>query len=124
MNTKIAAVTEDGSTISSHFGMAPMYRVFTIEDSNVVSDETRSKPHHQRHPDHKHGGHELHGHADMFAPVADCQVLLCGGMGTPAYQKAQVAGLQVVLVGGEIGAVVEAYLAGQVESDPRRVHQH
>jgi len=121
---KIAIVTEDGNNISSHFGMAPIYRVFTVEGGSVVSDETRSKPHHQRHPDHSHGGHSAHGHADMFAPVRDCQVLLCGGMGSPAYQKAQAAGLEVVLVGGEIQAAVQSYLAGGITSDPRRIHRH
>jgi predicted Fe-Mo cluster-binding NifX family protein len=60
----------------------------------------------------------------MFAPISDCKVLICGGMGTPAYQKAQAAGLEVVLVGGEMRMAVDAYLLGQLHSDPRRVHQH
>lgn len=123
METKIAAVTDDGQKISSHFGMAPHYRVFTIRDGRIIADESREKPHHQHHPDHG-AGHQHHGHADMFAPLADCQVLLCGGMGTPAYQKAIAAGLQVSLVGGEILPAVQAYLDGSLNSDLRRVHQH
>ena len=121
---KIAVVTENGRQISSHFGMAPAYRVYTVEDSRVIAEEERAKPHHTHHPDHS-GGHEGHGlHEDMFAPISDCQVLICGGMGTPAYQKAETAGLQVVLTGGEMLTAVEAYLLGQLNSDPRRVHQH
>lgn len=84
MNLKIAAVTDDGERISSHFGM----------------------------------------HNDMFAPIAGAQVLLCGGMGTPAYQKAQAAGLEVVLTGGEIEKTVQAYLQGELHSDLRRLHNH
>jgi predicted Fe-Mo cluster-binding NifX family protein len=60
----------------------------------------------------------------MFAPIADCQVLLCGGMGTPAYQKAQQAGLEVVLTSGALPQVVQSYLEGRVISDYRRIHQH
>jgi hypothetical protein len=101
--------------------MAPEYRVFTVENSQVLSEERRPKPHHAHHPD---GQHHDHGHDDMFAPVADCRVLLCGGMGTPAYQKALATGLEVVLTGGEIGPAVQAYLSGQTNSDLRRVHQH
>ncbi len=124
MMQKIAVVTENGRQISSHFGMAPAYRVYSIEDGKVVAEEERAKPHHTHHPDHN-SGQAQHGlHEDMFAPIGDCQVLICGGMGTPAYQKALAAGLEVVLTGGEMRTAVDAYLLGQVNSDPRRVHQH
>ncbi len=120
MIRKIAAVTEDGRTLSSHFGMAPEYLVFSVDGERILTEEQRHKSHHQRHPDHQGS----HGHADMFAPIADCQVLLCGGMGTPAYQKALHAGLEVVLTGGEIRTALQAYLEGRLSSDMRRVHQH
>jgi predicted Fe-Mo cluster-binding NifX family protein len=42
-NMKIAAVTEDGITISQHFGRAPYYVVVTIADGRVVSKEVRDK---------------------------------------------------------------------------------
>ena len=127
---KIAAVTEDNQVLSSHFGRAPFYRVFSVENGTVVAEEERAKPHHGEHQhehshalDH-HSEHHHHDHADMFAPVGDCQVLLCGGMGAPAFQKAQAVGLDVILTGGEIKAAVEAYLKGEVESDLRRIHMH
>ncbi len=122
MNYKIAAVTQDGLYLSSHFGMAPLYRVFTIEDGRIVAEEQRPKPHHGQHPQHHHGSEQPH--ADMFAPIRDCRVLLCGGMGSPAYQKALEAGLEVVLTGGEIASAVQAYLQGRIDHDPRRIHHH
>ncbi len=93
-------------------------------DGQILEEIVRQKPYHSHH-DHpgQAGGHNG-GHTEMFAPIADCQVLLCGGMGQPAYQKALDAGLQVVLTGGELRAAVEAYLSGQVVSDLRRIHQH
>jgi hypothetical protein len=60
----------------------------------------------------------------MIQKIADCQVLLCGGMGMPAYQKAQAARLEVLLTGGEIQAAVQAFLDDKIVSDLRRVHQH
>ncbi len=45
-------------------------------------------------------------------------------MGTPALEKAQAAGLEVILTGGDILAGVQAYLAGQLTSDLRRIHRH
>lgn len=154
MSLKIAAVTEDGQKLSSHFGMAPSYIVYSVEEGQVVARETRAKPHNSQHG-HAGGGHDHaehaahiptepldlhpaqpmgpgqgpghhggHQHGRMFAPITDCQVLLCGGMGTPAYAKAQAAGLEVVLTGGSLEQAVEAYLAGTLASDMRRVHSH
>lgn len=125
MAYKIAVITEDGQKISSHFGMAPLYRVFEVDGGRIISEAERSKPHHEQHP-HGEGHHEGHsgGHADMFAPIADCKVLLSGGMGEPAYEKARRAGLEVVLTGGEIRQAVQNYLEGQVTSDMRRIHRH
>ena len=124
MMQKIAVVTENGRQVSSHFGMAPAYQVYSVEDGRVVAEEQRLKPYHAHHPDHTraHAGHDLH--EDMFAPIHDCQVLICGGMGTPAYQKALAAGLDVVLAGGDMRAAVDDFLLGQLTSDPRRIHQH
>ncbi len=120
MEHKIAFVTEDGARISNHFGRAPYYRVFTVADGRVVSEEQRGKAHHGAHAPHHHGHHN---HADMFAPVSDCRIMVAGGMGTPAYAAAQRAGLEVILTGGEIQAALQAYLSGTLEHDPRRVHQ-
>lgn len=127
MTLKIAAVTEDGIRISAHFGMAPQYRVFTVEGDKIIADELRAKPHHSHHPGQGHNhdhDHHAHDHEDMFAPIRDCSVLLAGGMGTPAHQKALAANLQVFLTGGEISQAVQAYLQGMLINDPRRVHAH
>ena len=125
MTYKIAAVTEDGRKISSHFGMASTYRIFTVADNQILEETQRPKPHHAHHPQHEgqHAGH-TGNHDDMFAPLADCKVLLCGGMGEPAYQRALAAGLEVVLAGGDIRTAVDTYLSGELASDMRRVHRH
>ena len=107
--------------------MAPFYQVFSVENGEIRDHETREKPHHERHPDHGSNHGHSHGsghHQNMLAPIADCQVLICGGMGSPAYAKAEAAGLKVVLTSGEIRATVQAYLDGKIQSDDRRVHIH
>lgn len=121
---KIAVVTQDEVKISAHFGMAPNYRVFTIEAGKIVARETREKPHHKKHPQHGSHDHKHHNHANMLAPITDCQVLIAGGMGGPAFAKAQAAGLAVILTAGEIEAAIQAYLNGELHSDQGRVHIH
>jgi len=59
----------------------------------------------------------------MYAPISDCQVLLCGGMGTPAHENAEAAGLKVIMTSGKISDAVQSYLAGSLTSDPRRIHK-
>lgn len=120
---KIAAATEDRRTLSSHFGRAPFYLVFSLEDGQVVAVTERSKPFHGQHHNHSNADHNRL-HEDMFAPLADCQVLMVGGMGDPAYQKALSNSLEVILIGGEITQAVQAYLRGEAVSDPSRVHHH
>ena len=118
----IATVTDDGLILSNHFGMASQYLVIETEDGLVMRQETRAKPHHIVHPDQSQPhGHEEQLHEDMFAPIRDCQVLLVGGMGGGAYEKALASGLEVVLTGGPIREALQAYLNGQLASNNLRM---
>jgi len=97
---KIAAISEDESTISQHFGRAPLYVVVTVEEGQIVSKETRPKTGHHtfaghQHPDLPPGvqhGYDVGAqgkHRSMAETISDCQVLLAGGMGWGAYESIQ-----------------------------------
>ncbi len=123
---KLAFPTQDGETIYPHFGQARFFKVLEVKDGIVVSGELREKEVHQHHESehhpHEHGGH--HAHA-MFDLLKDCQVLIAGGMGTPAFSRAQEQGLEVILTGERsIEKALQAYLQGALHSDLRRVHAH
>jgi len=135
---RIAIPTEDGVHISEHFGQAPRYVVYTVEDGRIVGREERPKAHHEHHDhEHGHGHHHHHHHHDhhngeepgqhfqaMIANIRDCQVVILGGIGEPGYQRLLAAGYEVYLTGGRIEDAVQAYLAGRLPSDPSRVHHH
>jgi predicted Fe-Mo cluster-binding NifX family protein len=61
---KIAVVTDNGQTISAHFGRAPYYLVFTVENGAISRREMREKAgHHQFAGEHhEHGDCHEHGH--------------------------------------------------------------
>ena len=122
---KIAIPTDDGETISAHFGRAPFFVVVTLNEGEAPQFEKRSKAYHgstEHTPEADHHGHDHH---PMFAPIADCQVLLAGGMGQPAYDHAAAAGLEVLMTGEKsITAAVDTYRSGLLVSDPRRIHRH
>jgi predicted Fe-Mo cluster-binding NifX family protein len=129
---KIAAVTEDGVTISQHFGRAPYYVVLTIENGQVVGREQREKVAHGRGAGgHVHIEGQAHGfdaasqdtHGRMAAPIADCQLLLARGMGMGAFQSLQQAGIEAVItILPTIDEAVAAYLAGTLANHTERLH--
>jgi len=131
---KIAAVSEDGTTISQHFGRAPFYVVVTVENNVIVSQEKRDKMGHAHFAGEPHAeGEDPRGHgfdpaaqsrhASMAAAIADCQVLLARGMGAGAYESMRQANIQPVVT--EIAAIdeaVQAYLAGELVDHTEKLH--
>jgi predicted Fe-Mo cluster-binding NifX family protein len=133
---KIAAVSEDGVTISQHFGRAPYYMVVTVEEGRITGRERRDKPGHgQFGHEHAHGEHDhsdpRHGfepaaqrrHGAMAAVIADCQIVLARGMGMGAYESMKAAGIRPVVT--EIENVDEAALAaagGTIVDHRERLH--
>lgn len=124
MAVKIAFPTDEGETISRHFGQAQYFKVFVVDEGKATVGELRSKASHQ-HGDHSHA-EGVHPGQQMVETIADCQVLIAGGMGAPALARATAAGLKVMLTReSTIQAALEAYLAGKLENVPSLVHsQH
>jgi predicted Fe-Mo cluster-binding NifX family protein len=146
---KIAIVTDDGQTISRHFGRARYYAIYTVQDGQVVSTEQVEKEmHHHGHHSHGHASsnvqlhetHESHGdhdhehehdashnhdhdHAEMFAPLAGCDVVLARGMGQGAYNGLNAIGVQPIVT--DIPAItdaVRAYVDGTITNHPEKLH--
>lgn len=130
---KIAVVSEDGKTVSQHFGMAPYYVVVTAEGDKVSGNETRSKAGHHAQGAHRAGEHPSgpHGfdaasqatHSSMIANITDCQVLIAGGMGWGAQQSLKSAGIETVVTEvQDIDQAVKLYLAGKLPNRAERLH--
>lgn len=134
---KIAAVSEDGVTISQHFGRAPFYVVVTVENGVIISHETRDKMGHAQfasdpHAEAAHGADPRgHGfdpasqdrHARMAVAIADCEVLLARGMGAGAYQSMEQAGIRPVVTNHvTIDEAVQAFVAGSLEDHVEKLH--
>ncbi len=134
---KIAAVTDDGNTISAHFGRATKYAVLTVEEGTIVARELRDKAGHhdfQHHETHDHDHHE-HGqgrgmgrhagekHRRMFESIPDCEIVLARGMGQGARQGLIARGIQPILTDiADIEIAVLALLDGTMVDHPERLH--
>lgn len=131
---RIAIATEDGRTISRHFGRAMLYAVLTVEDGGVVLREIRDKstPHGSgdvAHVDDEAGGPHGTGpsardkHLRMFGTVTDCAAVIAGGMGTGAYDHAVEAGLRPYVTSMiDIDEAAIACEAGRLVDEVGRLH--
>jgi transcriptional regulator with XRE-family HTH domain/predicted Fe-Mo cluster-binding NifX family protein len=132
---KIAFITDDGKTISQHFGRARFYQVFTIEGTKIVDSEMRPKLGHfqfgEHHHDAEHHHDDTHGHTGeahskhqrMADAISDCSVVVCGGMGMGAYESMRQLGLKPIVTDlADIEAAVQAYIDGKLIDHPEKLH--
>jgi predicted Fe-Mo cluster-binding NifX family protein len=131
---KIAVITEDGSTISQHFGRAPYYQVVTVENNQIVNRELRPKlghthfanqPHAPEQPGQPHGTDQASHdkHLQMSETITDCEALLCGGMGMGAYESMKQRGIRPIVTGiTAIDEAVLAYAEGKIVDQVNRLH--
>jgi len=130
---KIAVVTNNGKTVSQHFGRSRYYRIATVRDNIVIAEEIRERGtgHFAQQQNHEHDhnaerheeGNGRHGfgaeaqskHAMMAQEISDCNVLVAGGMGSGAYENFKSAGLDVILTDlHSIDEVFAKYIDGSI----------
>jgi predicted Fe-Mo cluster-binding NifX family protein len=131
---KIAAISEDGTTISQHFGRALLYVVVTVENGKITDKENRSKAGHHNFTGEQHSEAapgERHGygagsqsrHDQMAQSIEDCQVLIVGGMGWGAYESLKSRGIGTVVTDvDDIEKAVALYLEGKLTNLMERLH--
>ena len=105
---RIAVVTDDGKTVSKHFGRATHFLVATVEGGQIVAREMRQKLGHGRFANETHDVQipgQPHGmgpqaesrHGQMIETITDCEALICGGMGYGAYESVRQGGIRPII---------------------------
>jgi predicted Fe-Mo cluster-binding NifX family protein len=132
----IAVVTDDGQTISQHFGRAPYYLVFTVEANEIVGKELRDKVGHQQLAQEEHGhasdadprGHGFGVHSDakharMIEAIQDCQAVIVRGMGRGAHLALEQANIRPFVTDlADPEEAVKAYIGGTLADHTERLH--
>ena len=131
---KIAFATDDGKTISAHFGKASHYLVVSIENGQPVQRELRDKPAHSHSSNEPHSLHvtgQPHGfdpasqdrHNRMIDPIHDCEVMISRGMGRGAYASLLSAGLRPIVTDIlEIDQAATAFIKGEIVDHTEKLH--
>ena len=117
---RIALPTNDGESVSPHFGRSAGFLVFEIEEGRIKSREIR--PSQSCHP-HAEGecgdhaaGNEPHSHAGILSALAGCDVVICAGMGWRAAEALKSGGIGEIAITTPRPAedAVAAFLAGSL----------
>ncbi len=114
----IAAEDDKGldGEVSHHFGRCLSYVVAEVEGGKVVSTRVQMNPHYENHQP---------GQMPVFIRGLGADVILAGGMGPRAVAMFQQFGMEVATGAiGNVGRVLDAYLAGQVEGIVPCSHDH
>lgn len=141
---KIAFITDDGKTISRHFGRAQYYLVIEVEDGEVKNREMREKlghfqfanqGHQEEVHEHEHGHGHSHGeghgmdagshrkHSQMAEAISDCEAIICGGMGMGAYRSMQAFNIKPIVTDKvNIEDALKDYIEGRLEDQTNLLH--
>lgn len=121
---KIAAATNDGSTIAADFADAAYYAVLTVEAGLIVARELREKRprgwyrvagHVEHHGPADAAPEVVHRHDMLADPIRDCDAILVSGISPQDHSHLEAIGIwPVVVEPGAIDAAVQAFVAGTV----------
>ena len=133
-NFILAAVTDDGITISQHFGRAKYYEVIFVENNKVVKRERREKMGHHNFANAEHHHHDHNGehgldesshnkHVSMAEAIKDCSILLARGMGYGAFQSLSQLDLKAILTDiKNIDDAVQSVIDGTIVNHTEKLH--
>lgn len=114
------AIPVKHENIYQHFGMASTFKVYTVENNQVVKTESIAT--------------EGRGHGAMLSVLLENGIncVICGGIGEGAIQGVTQAGIELVAgISGTADDALNAYLAGGLQSNMQQAcskqhhsHQH
>lgn len=133
---KVAVITDNGQSISQHFGRAAYYLVFTVEDGAIVDRELRDKLGHQQFAQEEHDhdseqdprGHGFGAHSDakhvrMIEAIKDCDAIIVRGMGRGAYIAMEQANIRPFVTElADPEQAVQAWISGTLDDRTEKLH--
>jgi len=115
---RIAIPTNDGTSISEHFGRSATFLIFEIENGQIRAREMkRNGAHHaQGACDHHSTASKPHSHAGILTAIKGCEIVICAGMGSRAAAALKAGGVTQIVVtkAGPAEETVSAYLTGKL----------
>lgn len=99
------AVPVNGANVSAHFGHAPQFRIFSIEDKSIIAEDSLENPGHQP------------GLLPRLLNEAGADLVIASGMGQKAIAIFEKNNIDVVCgAAGEAKKAVIDYLNGELNA--------
>ena len=132
---RVAVASQDGESISDHFGRSACFIIFDAEDGKVLRKELRTNTytsHVRENCDGGGHGDQPHSHATLVQALQDCQAAICYGMGWRAAEELTQNGIQPVIVDSQCSPedAVALFVQGKLASASRapcrgqQAHRH
>lgn len=103
---KIAVPVKSGNRIDDHFGHCEYYKIFNVDDHEIVDEEVMPSP--------QGCGCKSNIAADLAKK--DVRIMLAGGIGEGAIGKLAAQNIQVIRnCRGDVNDLVKSYLAGELK---------
>lgn len=118
---KVAVATENGKVIAPHFGVAPLFVVYTVRKGKVVDEEFRvnRRDFTRSVEDTQANCWEL-----LEELLPDVRVVICRGMGENAYVGMLRRDVLPITTDEEQAQeALMAYIKGELKDNPDRVHR-
>lgn len=121
---KIAIASDDGKTISSHFGRTKGFVVFEIEDKEIKNQEYRPNTY-TGHARGLEGNHNADHHGPILNALSDCKVVISNGMGRRIYNDLKGIGIEVFITDEtDVKKAIDLYLRGELINRPEMGCSH
>lgn len=102
---KVAVASEDGTSVSRHFGRSACFIVYEIEGSRITGKEVRQNTYTSHAQGNCHGEESAHEHHHSHSPIVsalhDCEAVLCYGMGWRAAEDLTANNIKPVVMAQE-----------------------
>jgi predicted Fe-Mo cluster-binding NifX family protein len=118
---RIAVPTNDGTSISEHFGRSAAFLIFETENGQIKSRGLKTNAGEHSHPRGEHKdpltGVHSHDHTGILTTLEGCEMVICAGMGHGAAEALKGRGMQIVFAApGPADQTVAAYLGGKLSA--------
>lgn len=102
---RIAIANDRDKQIAAHTGRCPRFLIYDVTEGKIEEERPRDNPmalnecgDHSHQHDH---GHSHHSHDSLMATLADCQILLCRGMGPRLVADLAAVGIEGLICNEE-----------------------
>lgn len=106
---KKIAVPSQGNQVSAHFGHAPEFKMFSVDNGEIKNEEVVKNPGHQP------------GLLPRLLRDEGADIIISGGMGQKAIALFEKNDIEVICgAAGDVNSVINSYLAGSLNSQDNR----